>query len=55
VQLKLKLNYARGVELQYLGGEQAMKNGVFWGINPSSYFTGDSLRLRYRAQPDNAT
>jgi hypothetical protein len=28
-----------------------MKNAVFWDIKPSSYFTGDILRLRYRAQP----
>jgi hypothetical protein len=31
-----------------------MKNVVFWNIEPSSYFTGDTLRLRYRAQPVNA-
>jgi hypothetical protein len=31
-----------------------MKNAVFWDINPSSYFTVDTLRLRYRAQPVNA-
>jgi hypothetical protein len=31
-----------------------MKNGVFWDIKPSSYFAGDTLRLRYRAQPVNA-
>jgi hypothetical protein len=29
----------------------AVENGVFWDKNPSSYFTGDTLRLRYRAQP----
>jgi hypothetical protein len=28
-----------------------MKNAVFWDIKPSSYLTGDTLRLRYRAQP----
>jgi hypothetical protein len=27
-----------------------MKNVVFWDINPSSYLTGDTLVLRYRAQ-----
>jgi hypothetical protein len=32
-----------------------MKNGVFCDIKPSSYFTGDTLRLRYRAQPVNVT
>jgi hypothetical protein len=31
-----------------------MKNVVFWDLKPSSYFTGDTLRLRYRAQPVNA-
>jgi hypothetical protein len=31
-----------------------MKNVVFWDIKPSSYLTGDTLRLRYRAQPVNA-
>jgi hypothetical protein len=31
-----------------------MKNAVFRDINPSSYLTGDTLRLRYRAQPVNA-
>jgi hypothetical protein len=30
-----------------------IKNGVFWNIKPSSYLTGDTLRLRYRAQPVN--
>jgi hypothetical protein len=30
-----------------------MKN-VFWDIKPSPYFTGDTLRLHYRAQPVNA-
>jgi hypothetical protein len=30
-----------------------MKNVVFWDIKPSSYFTGDTLRLRYRVQPVN--
>jgi hypothetical protein len=24
---------------------------VFWDIKSSSYFTGDTLHLRYRAQP----
>jgi hypothetical protein len=32
-----------------------MKNVVVWDINPSSYLTGDTLGLCYRAQPDNAT
>jgi hypothetical protein len=32
-----------------------MKNAVFWDIKPSSYLTGDTLRLRYRDQPVNAT
>jgi hypothetical protein len=27
---------------------------VFWSIKPSSYFTGDTLRLCYLAQPVNA-
>jgi hypothetical protein len=27
---------------------------VFWDIKPSSYLTGDTLRLRYKAQPVNA-
>jgi hypothetical protein len=31
-----------------------MKNAVFWGIKTSSYFTGDTLLLRYIAQPVNA-
>jgi hypothetical protein len=31
-----------------------MKNVVFWEIKPSSYFRGDTLRLRYRAQLVNA-
>jgi hypothetical protein len=31
-----------------------MKNAVFWDINPSSYFTGDTLRLSYTVQPVNA-
>jgi hypothetical protein len=31
-----------------------MKNVVFWDIIPRSYFTGDTLRLRYIAQPVNA-
>jgi hypothetical protein len=33
---------------------RTMKNVVFWDIKPSSYLTGDTLRLRYRAQPVNA-
>jgi hypothetical protein len=28
-----------------------IKNSVFWDIKPSSYLTGDTLRLRYRDQP----
>jgi hypothetical protein len=31
-----------------------MKNVFFWDIKPSSYFTGDILRLCYRDQPANA-
>jgi hypothetical protein len=31
-----------------------MKNAVFWDMKPSSYFTGNTLPLRYRAQPVNA-
>jgi hypothetical protein len=31
-----------------------MKNVVFWDIKPSSYFTGDTLRVHYRVQPVNA-
>jgi hypothetical protein len=31
-----------------------MKNFVFWDISPSSYFTGDTLRLRHKVQPVNA-
>jgi hypothetical protein len=31
-----------------------MKNVVFWDINPSSYFTGSTLCLRYIAQPINS-
>jgi hypothetical protein len=31
-----------------------MKKVVFWDIKPSSYFTGDTLRLRYRVQLVNA-
>jgi hypothetical protein len=31
-----------------------MKNVVFWDIKTSSYFTGDTLHLRYRVQPVNA-
>jgi hypothetical protein len=30
-----------------------MMNAVFWDIKPSSYLTGDTLRLRYRVQPVN--
>jgi hypothetical protein len=30
-----------------------MKNVVFWDIKPSSYFTGDTLRLSYRVQTVN--
>jgi hypothetical protein len=30
-----------------------MKNTVFWDIKTSSYFTGDTLRLLYRAQSVN--
>jgi hypothetical protein len=31
-----------------------MMNAVFWDVNPSLYFTGDTLLLRYRVQPLNA-
>jgi hypothetical protein len=31
-----------------------MKNVVFWDIESSSYFIGDTLRLHYRVQPVNA-
>jgi hypothetical protein len=31
-----------------------MKNVVFLEIKASSYLTGDTLRLRYKAQPVNA-
>jgi hypothetical protein len=31
-----------------------MMNAVIWDIKCSSYFTGDTLRLRYRAQLVNA-
>jgi hypothetical protein len=31
-----------------------MKNGVFWDIKASSYFTGDILHPRYTVQPVNA-
>jgi hypothetical protein len=31
-----------------------MKNAVFWDKKTSSYFTWDTLHLRYRAQPVNA-
>jgi hypothetical protein len=31
-----------------------MMNVVFWDLNPSSYFTVDTLRLRYRVQRVNA-
>jgi hypothetical protein len=31
-----------------------MKNVVFWDIKPSSYFTGDTLSVGYRAQALNA-
>jgi hypothetical protein len=31
-----------------------MKYAVFWNVKPSSYLTGDTLRLRYSAQPVNA-
>jgi hypothetical protein len=30
-----------------------VKNVVFWDIKPSLYLTGDTLSLRYRAQPVN--
>jgi hypothetical protein len=40
-------------EIRILTSE-GIKNVVFWGIKRSSYFTGDTLRLRYRAQPVNA-
>jgi hypothetical protein len=29
------------------------KNTFVWDIKPSSYLTGDTLRLRYRVQPVN--
>jgi hypothetical protein len=32
---------------------QSLKNDVFWDINHSSYFTGSTLLLCYRAQPVN--
>jgi hypothetical protein len=32
----------------------AMKAAIFWDKNPSSYLTGDTLRLHYRDQPVNA-
>jgi hypothetical protein len=31
-----------------------MNNAVFWVIKTSSYLTGNTLRLRYSAQPVNA-
>jgi hypothetical protein len=31
-----------------------MKNAVFWDIKPSSYLTGNTLRLRYIVQSVNA-
>jgi hypothetical protein len=31
-----------------------MENVVFWDIKPSSYLTGETLRLHYRVQPVNA-
>jgi hypothetical protein len=31
-----------------------MKSAVFWDIKPTSYFTGDTLRLHYTDQPVNA-
>jgi hypothetical protein len=31
-----------------------MKNTVFWDIKPSSYLTGNTSGLRYRAQTVNA-
>jgi hypothetical protein len=31
-----------------------MKNVVFWDIKPSSYLTGDTVRLHYRVQAVNA-
>jgi hypothetical protein len=33
---------------------RTMKNAAFWNKEPSSYFTGDTLRLGYRVQPVNA-
>jgi hypothetical protein len=45
-------------ELKYVRFEVftavTVKNVVFWDIKPSSYLTGDTLRLRYRAHPVNA-
>jgi hypothetical protein len=31
-----------------------MKNAVYWDINTQFVPSGDTLGLRYRAQPDNA-
>jgi hypothetical protein len=31
-----------------------MKNAIFWDIKANSYFTGDTLRLRYRSNPVTA-
>jgi hypothetical protein len=30
-----------------------MMNAILWDIKPSSYLTGDTLRLQYRVQPVN--
>jgi hypothetical protein len=31
-----------------------MKDAAFWDIKPSSNLTGNTLRLRYKAQPVNS-
>jgi hypothetical protein len=50
VKQKLKLPYVKFEVSTAL----TMKNSVFWDIKHCSYLRGDTLRLRYRAQPVNA-
>jgi hypothetical protein len=48
-------NYLNIMPLKRHWGSADIKNVIFWGIRkPSSYFTGDTLLLRYRAELVNA-
>jgi hypothetical protein len=53
---KIQINESRKQkkEMKDLRFTAATKNSVFWDIEPSSYFTGNTLHLLYRAQPVDA-